>query len=87
MMKAKRFRYGIGVMSRILEVSRSGYYKWFSRKPSRRVQEEGRLEVEIKGVIPGVIRSFLDDMELVSSKIGRRVLFGFTYPRLSVIET
>ena len=48
MMKGMRFRYGIGVMSRILGVSKSGYYKWLNRKPSKRVQEEGRLEVEIK---------------------------------------
>jgi len=47
-MRAMRFRYGIGVMSRILQVSKSGYYKWFKRKPSKRVLEEGRLEVEIK---------------------------------------
>jgi putative transposase len=36
------------VMCRILEVSKSGYYKWLHRKPSNCVQEEGRLEVEIK---------------------------------------
>jgi len=47
-MKAMRFRYGIGVMCRILQVSKSGYYKWLNRKPSKRVLEEGRLEVEIK---------------------------------------
>jgi putative transposase len=47
-MKAMRFKYCIWVMCRILEVSKSGYYKWLNWKPSRRVQEEGRLEVEIK---------------------------------------
>jgi transposase InsO family protein len=47
-MKAMRFRYGIGMMCRILRVSKSGYYKWVHRKPSKRAQEEGRLEVEIK---------------------------------------
>ncbi len=47
-MKAKRFRYGIGMMCHFLRVSKSGYYKWLNRKPSKRVQEEGRLEVEIK---------------------------------------
>ena len=35
-------------MCRILQVSKSGYYKWLHRKPSKRAQEEGRLEVEIK---------------------------------------
>ncbi len=47
-MKAMRFRYGIAVMCGILQVSRSGYYQWVNRKPSKRAQEEGRLEVEIK---------------------------------------
>jgi len=47
-MKGMRFKYGIEAMCRILRVSKSGYYKWFKRKPSKRVQEEGRLEVEIK---------------------------------------
>ena len=47
-MKAMRFKYCIGMMCRILRVSKSGYYQWFRRKPSKRVLEEGRLEVEIK---------------------------------------
>jgi transposase InsO family protein len=47
-MKAMRFRYCIGVICRILKASKSGYHKWLNRKPSRRVLEEGRLEVEIK---------------------------------------
>jgi hypothetical protein len=47
-MKVMRFRHGIAMMWGILKVSKSGYYKWFNRKPSKRVQEEGRLEVEIK---------------------------------------
>ena len=47
-MKAMRFRHGIAMMCGILKVSKSGYYKWLNRKPSKRVQEEGRLEVEIQ---------------------------------------
>jgi len=47
-MKAKRFEHSIAVMCGMLKVSKSGYYKWLNRKPSKRVQEEGRLEVEIK---------------------------------------
>jgi len=47
-MKGMRFKYCIEVMCRILQVSKSGYYKWFNRKPSKRDREEGRLEVEIK---------------------------------------
>ena len=47
-MKAMRFKYCIGMMCRIVRVSKSGYYQWLRRKPSKRVLEEGRLEVEIK---------------------------------------
>jgi hypothetical protein len=36
------------MMCGFLKVSKSGYYKWLNRKPSKHVQEEGRLEVEIK---------------------------------------
>jgi len=47
-MKAMRFRRGIAMMCGILKVSKSGYYKWLNRKPSKRAQEEGTPEVEIK---------------------------------------
>jgi len=35
-------------MCRVLKVSRSGYYGWLNRKPSRREIENNRLEVAIK---------------------------------------
>jgi transposase InsO family protein len=35
-------------MSRVLSVSRSGFYTWLKRKPSRRNQEDARLKVAIK---------------------------------------
>ena len=47
-MKGMRFKYCIEAMCRILRVSKSGYYNWLHRKPSKRDREEGRLEVEIK---------------------------------------
>jgi transposase InsO family protein len=47
-MKQMRFKYGIGVMSHVLKVSKSGYYRWLHRKPSKRALEDGRLEIEIK---------------------------------------
>jgi putative transposase len=47
-MKQMRFKYCIGAMSHILRVSKSGYYRWLHREPSRRALEEGRLEIEIK---------------------------------------
>jgi len=47
-MKEMRLRYSIPQMCRFLGASPSGYYRWLKRKPSKRAQEEGRLEVEIK---------------------------------------
>jgi putative transposase len=48
MMKEMRLKYSIPWMCSMLEVSASGYYRWVEHKPSKRAQEEGRLEVEIK---------------------------------------
>ena len=48
MMKRMRLRYSIPFMCRMLNLSSSGYYAWLNRKPSKRSEEEGRLEVEIK---------------------------------------
>lgn len=47
-MKGMRLHYYISFMSRVLRVSASGYYAWLKRKPSKRQQEEARLEIEIK---------------------------------------
>src|SRR6185312_7869005 len=40
--------FAIGLMCRVLEVSRSGYYDWLTRGPSARVREDERLRVEIR---------------------------------------
>jgi len=47
-MKTLRLKYSLPLLCRVVEVSRSGYYAWLNRKPSKRAQEEERLEVEIK---------------------------------------
>ena len=36
------------MMSRVLEVSRSGFYAWTARSPSRRACEDARLKLRIK---------------------------------------
>lgn len=47
-MKIWRFHYPVTVMSRVLSISRSGFYVWLHRKPSRRAQEDEVLKVAIK---------------------------------------
>lgn len=47
-MKEMRLQYPVPLMSRVFSVAASGYYAWIKRPPSKRSQEEARLEVEIK---------------------------------------
>jgi putative transposase len=47
-MKEMRPHYPVPLMGRVFDVSISGYYAWIKRLPSKRTQEEARLEVEIK---------------------------------------
>lgn len=44
----QRESYDVVMMCRVLEVSRSGYYKWRSRPGGERRQAEGRLLLEIR---------------------------------------
>ena len=48
MMKECQGDYSVPLMCHIYEVSPSGYYAWLGRSPSKRAQNEGRLEVEIR---------------------------------------
>jgi putative transposase len=47
-MKDNASYFNICVLSRIMGVSRSGYYEWLNRKPSSRYQENMRLKDAIK---------------------------------------
>jgi putative transposase len=48
MMQQLRLKYPVPLMSRLLNISPSGYYAWQERPLSQHDQEEVRLEVEIK---------------------------------------
>ena len=47
-MKELRLKYSVPLLSRVLNVSVSGFYAWVDRPPSKHEREEGRLEVQIK---------------------------------------
>jgi transposase InsO family protein len=46
-MKEWRLEFPVGVMARVLGVSRGGFYAWLGRPPSRRDLEDERLKVAI----------------------------------------
>jgi putative transposase len=48
MIREMRLKYSVSALCRFLDTSISGYYAWIKRSPSRRMQEEARLEVEIQ---------------------------------------
>ena len=47
-MKTMRLQYPVTAMSRVFDVSASGYHAWVNRSPSKRVLDEANLEVEIQ---------------------------------------
>jgi len=47
-MRELRLEYPVPLLSQVLSISASGYYTWLGRPLSQRIQEEMRLEVEIK---------------------------------------
>jgi len=47
-MKQQRHRYPVDLMAKLLDVSRSGFYRWLKRKPSRRTREDKCLKPLIR---------------------------------------
>lgn len=47
-MKSARLRYPVGLLCRVFSVSRSGFYAWLERKPSKRAKADALLKVAIK---------------------------------------
>lgn len=49
-MRANQAEYPVTVMCRLFEVSKSGYYEWLSRPPSRRSREDAELTERIRAI-------------------------------------
>ena len=49
-MKAQHQQFAVTTMSRVLEVSRSGYYAWTSRQPSQRRREDAELGQRVQTI-------------------------------------
>lgn len=47
-MKSERLDYPLGLLCRVFQISRSGFYAWLGRPPSARTQYDERLKVAIK---------------------------------------
>ena len=76
-------RWPLGMMCRVLQVSRSGFYAWRRRKPSRRAQREAELIKKIRKVhedsrelygYPRAHRALLIDGEVVSRNTVARLM-------------
>jgi len=81
--KHHRRRWRVGVMCRVLQVSRSGYYAWTKRKPSARQLREQKLLTKIRIVhqenrelygSPRVHRALRIDGEHVSRNTVARIM-------------
>jgi putative transposase len=76
-MHAEKSSYTITRMARLLEVSRSGYYAWVGRKPSKRAVRAERIEQkiswfhgesdEVSGA-PRILVDLREDGEIISRK-------------------
>ena len=48
--KACKSEFDITLMCRMLQVSRSGYYDWLKREPSKRAKQDGVLQEKMKTI-------------------------------------
>jgi len=76
-MHAEKSNFTISRMARLLEVSRSGFYAWINRVPSKRVVRQERIEAkvawfhgesdEVSGS-PKILADLREDGEIISRK-------------------
>jgi transposase InsO family protein len=81
--RAHRQRWPVGVMCRVLKVSRGGFYAWRRRPPSRRARREEQLLIKIRQAhqesrelygYPRVHRALLIDGEVISRNTVARLM-------------
>ena len=58
-MKQLKGQFPVGLMSRVFDVCKSGYYAWLKRGPSQHTQDDARLSVAINHA-PALIPTALD---------------------------
>jgi putative transposase len=80
---AKKAEHSIGLMCRVLEVSRSGFHAWQVREPSARAREDARLTARICELFklrrevygsPRIWSDLVDDGERISRKRVERLM-------------
>lgn len=57
-MRKHRTVHTVKKMCEVLEISRSAYYKWLKKKPSKREQEDEKLKKEITYIFKSTYRSY-----------------------------
>ncbi|PRX20637.1 helix-turn-helix protein, partial [Orenia metallireducens] len=64
-------------MCKVLEVSRSGYYKWLKRKPNKRKEENDKLKLKIAEIywqskVPMVALGFIENLETKAFRCNKK---------------
>ena len=82
-MLAEKSKFTIKRMARLLEVSRSGFYAWWNRTPSKQTIQRERIEQnvarfpgdsdEVSGS-PKILADLLNDGEIISSETVAKVV-------------
>ena len=76
-MHAEKSNFTISRMARLLEVSRSGFYAWINRVPSKRLVRQERIEAKVAGFhgesdevsgSPKILADLREDGETISRK-------------------
>jgi len=78
-MESLRQHYPVALMSRVFEVSESGYYAWRDRPLSARTQENARLEIEIRAAHQRTRETFGPERNFTATAPNRVWVSDITY--------